>query len=287
MIRAFEQVSKSTAFNSKELKIVIDENDASTRIEHCTFLHVSKTSPSILNALEDLHLMPKASSALATGFSNEQGWLIVEEDSADLLLSHLSNHLSKTYGYSPITYKSLPFALNSLNDMNANTLPDSETLLASAILNLEFPFGLSQMGLPQYNALRAAYGDIRQPFHELINNLSRIGRLRDIASADELQARIHEIQSDFDSRYMKFKKSTYMQQFRKWAPWTASGILTFISSATLTAPVSLAVAGGSVLISAIDKVLAEGNQQPDSALMNRLSSLEKDIMKQADIKSLL
>jgi hypothetical protein len=287
MIRAFEQISKSTAFDSNELKIVIDKSGASTRIEHCTFLHASKTSTSILNALKDLHLMPRESSALASGFMNDRGWLIVEEDAADLLLSHLSNHLSKTYGYSPITYKSLPFALNSLNDMRAKNSPDSRTLLASAILNLEFPFELSQMSLSQYNALRDAYSDIRQPFHEFINNLSIICRLEDITSAAELQARIHAIQSDFDSRYMKFKNSKYMHQFHKWSPWVASGVLTFISCATLSTPLSLVIAGGSVLISGIDNVISESKEQPDSALMNRLSSLEKDIMKQADIKSLL
>jgi len=287
LIKGFEQIRRVTTFNHDKLSVVIDKKTYCQRIKDCAFLHATKTSPAICDALIDLGLMPRVPEEIAVFFVGKEQWLVMEENSADLLMGHLSNAVCKRYGYYPITYKGMPFILNSLNDIQASFVPDSQTMLASAIINLEFPFELSQLSQTKYNEIRKAYADIRIPFHELVNQLSEINRLNQIGDPKELEERIHNVVTEFDLEYMKFKNSALLKNIQEWTPLTAAGLLTIIASTTLTFPWNLIIAGGSISISVIDKIAAGKKDASNTNLLNRLTSLEKDIIHKADIQFLL
>lgn len=287
LVKGLEFIKKKSSFNSEQLKIVIPKDGSHMRIDECCFLHVSKTAPEILKALERLGLMPSESAKIAEAFVNEEKWLIVEENSADLLLGHLSNNISKKHGYSPLTYRNVPFIVNSLNDMDVSLEMDSQTVLASAIINLELPYNISSMEISAYKSLRNAYADIRLPLHDLVNNLSSIYRLNRIGNPNDLIAMIDDIVSNFDEEYMKFKKTRFVRKVRSWGPCMASSILTLVSSAAIPFPLNLVLAGGSITVAAVDKVLSSGKMPSNGQLFNRLSKLEAEVLKKADIQSLL
>lgn len=287
LIKGFTDIKNKLQFDFNKLNIIISKDGSSTQLKGCTFLHVGKTSPAILSALERLELMPRNSAELAEGFLYRDNWIIVEENSADLLLGHLSNNLAKRYGYYPLTYKDSPFILNSLNDINAISIPDSESLLVSKILNLEFPYEISTMSIKDYKVLRSAYADIRVPFHELINKLAEFNRIDTISSPHELNDRIRSIASDFDENYRKFKECQIIRNIRKWSPFGASSILSIVGCVVSTFPWNLALAVGSITVSAIGNVISNNRPNENTDLFNRLSKLETAILKKTDIQYLL
>ena len=286
LVRALQLIKRDVPFNSKKLNIVISK-DGSSRIDGCAFLHVSKTSPVIISALENLELIPQKSNEIARSFVNAENWLVVEENSADLLMGYLSNTISKRYGFCPITYKDFPFIVNSLNDYAVKPVSDSQSILASEIINLEFPYEISTMGIADYKILRSAYADIRVSFHELMHKLTELNRLDNINNSKEFYDRLNVIVSGFDENYRKFKNNRIIRNVRSWSPWGASSILTIVGCATLPVPFNFIIAGGSISIAAIDKVLSNGFAVENATLFNRLSKLEISILAKADIKYLL
>jgi hypothetical protein len=279
--KAFAFLGQSNEM-TPDRKVTIQISGGTVSFEGHTFLHASKISPEIEEALKRNGLML---DAFQDDFA-DRGFYIVNETASDLILCGIAERMSRRTGLDAITDKPLPYALAALNGLDIeprDSLNGAEGALLSSLAGMLIPSEVAVLAPDQYRDLREAYTPIRATFKELTATLSRINRLDNIGDPDELRNQIDVTAREFLREYERFRKTRYAAIFRDWMPFCVGGVLS-VAAAAVSPTYAVGIVGASVVFSAIDRVRQSRDfDHSRNRVFSMLTGLSNDIVEQSGI----
>jgi hypothetical protein len=250
------------------------------------FLHSSKVSPAIHKELRRNKLIIKELETLP----GAEGFLVVDEDASDLILSGIAGNISRRTGFDAITDKPIPFALNALNNLGVAQAPASnpvEGALLASLASILIPSEVATLRPSHYRNLRESFGSIRIAFKELTAELTRINRLNRIQDPQFLRDKVQVTAGEFFKEYRAFRRSRYARAFKKWVPMYVGGLLSMVMT-VVAPPVALGIAGASFGIQIIQKGLeGPADQLGRERIFNMLAGIRKNIIRTSGIKEII
>jgi hypothetical protein len=285
LAKAFAFLAQSRRKPSKQtVEIRITKNGFLSIVGH-VFLHSAKVSPVIHEELRRNKLVIDGLERL----SDREGFLVVDEDASNLILSGIADRISRRTGFDAITDKPIPFALNALNNLGVAQAPASdaaEGALLASLTSILIPSEVAILKLSDYRNLRESYAAIRIAFKELTEALTRLNRLNRIQDPQFLRDQVEVTAGEFFKEYQAFRKSRYARGFKKWAPIYVGGLLSMVMT-VVAPPVALGIAGASLGIQIIQGGL-EGPADPGrERIFNMLVGIRKDIIRRSGIKEII
>ncbi|MGA2904245.1 MAG: hypothetical protein ABSD98_10465 [Candidatus Korobacteraceae bacterium] len=279
--KAFAHLGQSNDVG-RARNVTIQISGGTVSFEGHTFLHASKVSPEIEEALRRNGLMLEAS---LNDFA-DRGFFIVNETASDLILCGIAERMSRRTGLDAITDKPLPFALGALNGLDIeprDNLNGVEGALLSSLARMLIPSEVAVLAPDKYGELREAYGSIRATFKELTATLSRVNRLDNIGDADELRNQIDGTAREFLHEYERFRKTRHAAIFRDWMPFCVGGVLS-VAAAAVDPRYAVGIIGASVVFGAIDRVRqSQDSDHGRNKVFSMLTGLSDDIVEQSGI----
>ena len=285
LARAFAFLAASRGEASKRrVEISISENGSISILGH-VFLHHDKVSPKILEELRRNKLIIEGLDKY-TGFG---GFLVVDENASNLILSGMAENISRRMGLDAVTDKPISFALNSLNSLGVmRTAPSdgAQGLLLSSLASVLIPLEVATLSPRDYRNLRDAYSSIRTTFKELTSQLTQINRLNRIDDPKHLRDHVKATARDFFEEYRDFRKSRYARGFKKWVPLYVRGLLSIV--AAVEPRIALGVAGASLGIQIVQRKLDSSTDQPRREhVFHMLAGMRKDIIRLSGVKQIV
>lgn len=292
LAKAFAVLARSRRRHSKK-KIAIEiSRSGSISIVGHVFLHHAKVSRAIHEELRRHGLLIEGLSdeLRRNGLSGAKGFLVVDEDASNLILSGIAGNISRRTGLDAITDKPIPFALNALNNLGLArplTSEPAEGALLSSLTSLLIPSDVATFKPDEYRNLRESYVEVRNAFKGLTAELARINRLNRIEDPKIFGEQVEATAREFLQQYQAFRKSRYARGFKKWTPLYVGGLLSAVM--TVVAPhVALGIAGASVGIQVIQKKLeAPADNAEGERIFNMLAGMRKDIIRRSGIKEII
>jgi hypothetical protein len=286
LARAFAFLAASRSEASKRTVEISISKNGSISILGYMFLHQDKVSPKILEELRRTKLIFEGPDR-HTEFG---GFLVVDENASNLILSGLAENISRRMGLDTVTDKPISFALNSLNSLDVvRTAPSdgAQGLLLSSLASILVPLEVADLSPRDYRNLRDAYSSIRTTFKGLTVQLTQINRLNRIDDPKHLRDHVKTTASDFFNEYQDFRKTRYARGFKKWAPLYVTGLLSIVAAVDpRIAP--LGVAGASLVIQIVQRKLDSSTVQPrDEHVFHMLAGMRKDIIRLSGVKQIV
>jgi hypothetical protein len=212
--KAFRQIAGKKGSESEEIIISIDD-EGGLRIEGYVFQHHSKTSKRIRELLDQYGL---ARREFADFYGKPGEYLVVDETASNLLLSHIADKIGSRSGLATVTDQHVDFTLNALNGLEVVRNADAKTKLASAIIEMEIPGETIEVGPKRYKEIRESYSELREPFHNMVTQLTQLHRLDCVSDTKELDRRVEQLATEFDSQLVKLKQTEFGRKMKNWVP---------------------------------------------------------------------
>jgi hypothetical protein len=284
--RAFELLAEAnTTHNDRSITITISGDAIS--FEGNTFLHASKLSPMILDALRQNHLI--LDEDFNEAFGNSE-FYVVNEPACDLILCGIAEQIARRTGLDAITDKEMPFALGALNGLDIqprDSQNGSEGALLTSLAEALIPSEVAILNAYKYRELRDAYEPIRARFKELTAKISSVNRLNEISDANVLQNEVDHSAREFVHEYELFRRTRYADAFKDWVPFCVAGVLT-AATVAVDPKYAVAVAGASFAFQSIDKVMQLRDvDQNRNKVFSMLTGLTNDIVEKSKILHLV
>lgn len=124
----------------------------------------------------------------------------------------------------------------------------------SAIASASIPAETANLNWKEYKQLHDSYGELRVAFQLLTRELVIGNRLDRLENPEALKARVEGIAEDFDNAVKEYRRTRYARRFREWSPLYVGGILS-VTTAFVSPPVAATLAGISVVVQFIDKMM--------------------------------
>jgi hypothetical protein len=249
------------------------------RVKDSAFLHDSKIPPDIRKSLAQHHLLLPKSFALIDHRAFE-GFTLVEQRAADLILSHVADHVARQRGWDTIATSQLDFAACSASHIRRIKSTAAETAdLASALISVLIPAGIQNLDIYSYMELRKAYEGVRHPFDQLVRELGTGGRLWKIADAEKFEVRIKEVVAEFEEEINKVRTTKLARNIKSWVPFAVTQLLSVSAGVFSGHPeVSFALSGGAATVALLDKKMSVGiPQSGHTDTYQQLASLQGDV----------
>ena len=285
--KAFAQIrAKNRGRSPKNLRINID--GGRFRVEGNVWLSNSKLEPQIRELLIKYDLADMASPiAEMVPFENA---ILANEDASGLIVSHIADRIARRTGWDTMTDEPLPFVVRSLDALGFTDKSldrEGEGVLASTIANIVIPSAVEQLSIPQYQEIRESFEDVRRAFQELVRAVSTHANLNRAQTATALDNRLQRPIVEFCKQWVHYKESRTARKLMEWTPMCIGGLLAI--PASLFNPLAgVALAAGGFTVTVIEKCMPkdEGPYGQRKAF-DLLCRLEKQILREADIKSLI
>jgi hypothetical protein len=175
--KAFREIAAREA-NLEHEEITIEIGDEGLQIVGYVFQHHSKTSESIRELLAEYKL---ARTEFADLYGKPGEYLVVKEAASNLLLSHIADKIGRRCALATVTDQQIDFTLNAFNAMEVTANEHAASKLASAIIEMEIPYEIFEGVEPRrYKEIREFYGELREPFHNTLAQLTQLHRLDSI-----------------------------------------------------------------------------------------------------------
>ncbi|MGA2337429.1 MAG: hypothetical protein ABSG08_18820 [Terriglobales bacterium] len=285
LVKAFAFLARSRSKASKETVTIVIAPDGSSSIVGHVFLHSSKVSPVIHDELRRNGLILSGLERI----SGQKGFIVVDKAASDLILSGIAGNISRRTGFDAITDKPVPFALNALNNLGVGLTPVSggaEGAVLASLTSILIPAEVATLKATEYRSLRESYAPIRIAFKELTADLARINRLNRIQDPRHLNDEVEATARDFFKEYQAFRKSRYARGFKAWAPLYVGGLLSIVG-AVVAQPYVVEIAGLSLGINIIQRIVDSSADHGRERVFNMLAGLRKDIIHRSGINEII
>lgn len=259
-------------------------------------LHRSKVSQSVLALLNKYRMGPADFEDLKNKLMtmekdrDPRDWLEVKAEASHLILSGLAARVAWTHGYGPVTSSPLDYSLVALNalgyDRRSGSLPgpSSHCMLASSVVSTLIPESIEEIPTEVYLELRKEFSDVREPFRRLIMESDVAADLRGAADAEILRQRLEATAHDVSTRIEKVRQRRRFAQIEQWTPFAMLSLITFASVLSQDFKLTLALAGATVSIGVIEKVMRPMDvRDPDAVkVAGKLAGLKRDLSEQVE-----
>jgi hypothetical protein len=246
--RAFRQIAAQDevrSFRERILSTNFDDGET-LRLDGAVFLHNAKVVYSVYDALREAGLI----------FGERDGYYVVNNQAADLIVSFLAQRMSHRLAMRTLTGVDASFLLSTACDVYDGVIPDRNALFSSAVLRLHIPEDVASLTEPQYLELRSRYRDLREKFPLYLRDLFELYRANDARSLADLRAIIDDVARSIDTEQERIKSSRLGEKVRRWTPVGLTSALAigagFLADG-MTA--GLMTAGGTVAIGMISGIM--------------------------------
>jgi hypothetical protein len=214
----------------------------------------------------------------------------VQEEASNLIVSYVADRVAARTGLDTITDVEIPYTVHSLDALGASTASihrEGEGLLAAAVANLEVPDGIERLEAHDYQELHQSFQEIREPFHALIDALSRRFKLDRQQSSAALEIRIQQALNEYRKQMTNYRKHATTRSVNKWVPICFQGFLSLLIPFS-SPEAQLIEAGGIFTIEVMKNVSAaqETNIEHEDAF-RMLCQLKKSITQRSAISQLV
>jgi hypothetical protein len=253
------------------------------------FLHRSKVSDPIRNALIENHLLNPQLQGLIKSVGIEE-YYSVPEQASNLILSYIADRIARRTGLDSVTDENLSFTVNALDNTGVwleRPTGAIEGSLLNTIVSVNIPLIIERIPLRDYRELRNSYIDIRETFKEYVAHVSLIHRLYRIEDIRTLEDRLQDIAKKVREECDRYQRTTLAKQFKDWGPLAVCSLLT-ITAAIMDPAYAIAFASGTVAMELVKKVFLEerSTEKPHRACQ-MLADLRKEILDISSIQALI
>ncbi len=292
--RRYPWLSRTANSRTPDKVIAIDINirDGSFEIAGHTLVHFDKLSDEVIRLLEKYKLISYKAGDIArlVGSHHCDQFAVVDNNAANLIVSHLADNIAQRVALSTITDQDIDFMVSSLNAIHRNyeQTKRARNILASLVLKFEIPEEIESLNYRQYKELRDNYQDIRGVFHEEMSRLTSLHELDQINDIAILKERIGKVSRNFNDELQKFKKSRRGKQVKKWLPLGIGSLATMAGAFVQSPSVMVLSAGVTVGVNFVQEIIKLREPAGESREVQRLfSGLQKDIINKTKLTKLI
>ncbi len=228
-------------------------------------MHRSKISKLVNELLEKHNLAPWFYQVFGSAFYPQEKFMVVKQEASSLILSLLADRIARDNGFDTVTNHPMDYSLLALNGLGATpvsgTVPGgyADKLLANAVITAQISKTLAEIPLDDYREIRKEYSDLREPFRRLINEKLSPERLGRITKAETLDDCLKHAAQELAAKIEQGRRKNILAHCKYWAPWIALSLVTVAAAFPVSAPIALPLAGVTVALTFIEKVVPEPN----------------------------
>lgn len=279
--RAFRILSQKERGRPRRIEIEIS-TDGTLSIQGHVFVHDTKMSDEVQAQLRRHGLM-------IAGFDNvTEGFIVVKKEASDIILAGLASRMARRLGLDAVTDRGMPFAFGTLRGMPRQDANDgtAEGAVLTAIASVMIPTNVAHLTPTSYRELRNSFGEVREAFKVLTEELARVHRLNRVTDPHEFATRVTSIANEFGVEYRKYRRSRYARRFKSWAPLVFGGALSV--AASVTSPfIAAGLVTGSLAVQMLDKYRASGASINNERVFHMLTGIRRDIIRRSGLYELM
>ncbi len=238
-LSALDHIASSLPEDRHRTVRITLENDIHT-FPGYTFLHLSKLSDHVIHALESRRLLLSGAEDLL-GDHRPDGFRLVEERTAHLLLSLIADYYSRQQGLRTISDQGLSYLTTALHPNATHDPASAVTRLASTVIRLEIPTSIQNLTPLEYVELRKRYASLRAPFQRAMRILCDDRMLASITTQQHFKEAVPDAAKDFGLGIERIRKGKWAERLGSWGP-LSFGMVSSLCS--LASPVTAAVGAG-------------------------------------------
>ncbi|XVV11414.1 hypothetical protein ACQP2X_42330 [Actinoplanes sp. CA-131856] len=274
--RALGLIAREPAMSGYQVNITA----AGAGIEGYAFVHESKFTDKSFAMLSHHGLAGDRNDKIARNLLPgliEDGWHLVEDRAADLVIACAAAQASRRHKLDTITDDPLAFGVTAIG----GSAPADSAIL-TALIKFYVPEQVGSLEMSAYLEVRESLTGLRAGLESLVRAV-RQEHWTSQSSVDSLLAAIAE----FDEECGDYQRSRTARKFGSWAPLLV-GALAAASSPFIGEPaVEAGVAGGAFVIQqVVDRFAPRSPEPPHSETYRLLSGIEPTIMQRARIDQL-
>lgn len=293
--KVFEQIQNGKTRAGKKNEIVLTMNTRNFDIEvsgSYSFLHYDKFNRQVYELLKKHKLFSQDASKLYQSIGGSEEFLAVDPSAANIIMSNLADNIARRKGLNTITDQNIAFMVTSLNSLDGPLLHvDSRDWLISSVVKFEIPSDIQSVRLKEYKILRESYADMRYAFHDAVANLTNVYRLDRIDDLELLRDKVKNVLADLDKEVRSYKKTRLGKKILQWTPFSIGNLFALtgmVGGLIGNKLVSATGTGASIACRLIDRALSvkevDGRKEK---LVRMLAGIQKDIIKNADVRKLI
>jgi hypothetical protein len=286
-----ERACKLIAAEPQPRHITVTINGGDVGIEGYVFVHQSKFTDETLGILSRYKLAGTrcdnlARNLLPTG-SLEEGWHMVEERAADLVIACSAEQLARRLFLDTVTDDPLAFAVTALPAVTDTGQVPVDSALLGALAQFYVPAEISTLSVSSFQEVHESYADLRRKVDKLIRELANNHRLNHPGDERARIAKVKAAIDEFDEECRSYRRSAFAKRFIEWSSIVVGGLLT-VSLPFVADPAFAAAGGGGafMLDKLAGKVVARRPEPSHWETYKLLCGGERSIMKQTRIDRL-
>jgi len=215
-------------------------------IGNATLIHGFKIAGAVHSMLRD--------AGLVYG-EREDGYFLVDERAAHLIVSFLAQRMSRRLALRTLTGVEDSYYLSTACDVYDWMTPDKNAYFASSILRLHIPAEIEAMDLNQFAEFRKRYAALREMFPVYLADLKEVYCIDDVRTAKELQAKLAAIGQMTEQEMTRIRASRAAELIHRWIPIGLGSALS-VGAAFFSGPdAALGSAIGTIAVTLIGEAL--------------------------------